>query len=165
MFKSNIKYSVSSKLRESYFSPVCRRKMRRYKESVSSSLPDSMSMSMSSSLSTSSKSLTKMTSQEEVKDESWGRCLWSSPKLRQNTLKLTNGQKESGTSSEWTKIRLSLEFIRKSKEVINSKKISDESQNAKTRRYGGSLTFIGQVYADTDADEDVFALELENIQI
>ena len=161
MFKSNMKYSVSSKLSESYFSPVCRRKMRRYKESVSSSLPDSMSMS--SSLSTSSKSLTKMTSQEEVKDESWGRCLWSSPKVRQNTLKLTNGQKESGTSSEWTKIRLSLEFIRKSKEVINSKKISDESQNAKTRRYGGSLTFLGQVYAD--ADEDVFALELENVQI
>ena len=85
-----------------------------------------------------------------------------SPKLRQKDLKLTNDQKEKGRSSEWTKIRHSLEFIRKSKEIINSKKISDEAQNVGTRKYG-SLTFLGQVYGD--ADEDVFALELENVQI
>jgi hypothetical protein len=58
----------------------------------------------------------------------------------------TQNQKLDGKSknSRWTKIRHSLEFIRKSKESHKFKKLE------RTR----SLTFLGQLYGDSFRDDD-----------
>ena len=63
--------------------------------------------------------------------------------------KQENRGKSNKKSSEWTKIRLSLEFIRKSKELIDSKKPVDNSRD-ETAGSLGSFAFLGQVYCDED---------------
>jgi hypothetical protein len=54
-------------------------------------------------------------------------------------------------NSKWTKIRHSLDFIRKSKESQKFKKLEIRS-----------LTFLGQLYGDSFRDDDVDTVEYGN---
>ena len=91
---------------------------------------------------------------EEVKEKLSTKFTWS-PQLKRKHIKQTKGKAESLRISGWTKIRHSLEFIRKSKELSNS--------NVKNVETGslGSLTFLGQVYNEDEACPP----ELENCMI
>ena len=91
---------------------------------------------------------------EEVKEKLSNKFAWS-PQLKRKHIEPTKGKEESLRISGWTKIRHSLDLIRKSKELINS-----NDQNAETGSLG-SLTFLGQVYNE----EEAFAPELENVII
>ena len=90
---------------------------------------------------------------EEVKEKLSAKFTWS-PQLKRKHIEPTKGKAESRRISGWTKIRHSLEFIRKSKEFTNSKKNTEKGNL-------GSLTFLGQVYNE----EEAFAPELENVII
>ena len=60
-------------------------------------------------------------------------------------------KQERGKNSEWTKLRHSLDFIRKSKELLKSNK----GEKLETT---GTLSFLGQVYCS----ENIFKLELDD---
>ena len=149
MLKSSNKCLDSPRMSQSKLSPVARRKMKKYKDSASSSLP----VSAFSRMSLSGRSLTRMTS-EEVKEKLSKKFTWS-PQLKRKQIKPTVGREESLRISGWTKLRHSLEFIRKSKELSNS-----NVQNAETGSLG-SLTFLGQVCNEDEACPP----ELENCMI
>ena len=103
-------------------------------------------------MSLSGRSLTRMTS-EEVKEKLSAKFTWS-PQLKRKHNKPQKDTKGSIRNSGWTKIRHSLEFIRKSKEFTNAKKNTEEGNL-------GSLTFLGQVYNE----EEAISLVLENVDI
>ena len=97
---------------------------------------------------------------ERGKSPSLKKHWWSSPQLwRKNRDTQDKKQRERRTSSQWTKIRHSLDFIRKSNEIQKYKKIHDDSQEDEKRKKSNSLTFLGQLYGDSFGDDGVFTLE------
>ena len=107
MFKQKAKKSVP------LLSPVCRRRIRRYKESVSRSLPSLSSLSLSSKEE-------RMTRDHQIGER---RKYWKSSaqlkcKTSEKPIWNRGGRR---TRSEWTKIRHSLDFIRKVKEITDYK--------------------------------------------
>lgn len=129
--------SAPQKVNKTFLSPVCRRRLKRCKESMSML-----------SLSQSSKSLDRIP-KEERQYPAWTRCWWSSPQLRTKGIDpRTVHQSGRRTSSEWTKIKHSLDFIRRSKEIIKQKKSCLNPKKYEETEHSRSLFFIGQVYPD-----------------
>ena len=118
--------------------------MRKYKETTSTSLPNYTSSTMTMS----SRSFTSMNSREgspKVKD------LTKWLHLSRTKLPLSSiNKQERGRNSQWTKLRHSLDFIRKSKELLETNK----SEKIETT---GTLTFLGQIYCL----DNTFKLELD----
>ena len=137
MLKSNTKPPFPAKVGESFLSPVSRRRILKYKESVSQKC-SGFSCSIPSTV-------------------YLGQHLAGKGKL-QSMKNYCDGkfktQKLDGkrTNSRWTKVRHSLDFIRKSKESQKFKKLE------RTR----SLTFLGQLYGDSFRDDDVDTVEYDN---
>ena len=115
--------------------------MKRFRETSTRSLPDTMSPTLEEKTEKVLRDVCDFSVDQQ--------CKIRGPKQE-------NKEKSDKKSSEWTKIRLSLEFIRKSKELIDSKKPLDNSRDELSRSFE-SFTFLGQVYADED-------LETEGIQ-
>ena len=139
MFKSIPRPFTSGpqKVNKAFLSPVCRRRLKRCKESMSML-----------SLSKSSKSLDRIPN-EERQSPARSRCWWSSPQLRtKGTIPRTVHQSGRRRSSEWTKIKHSLDFIRRSKEIIKQKKSCLNPKKYEETEHSRSLFFIGQVYPD-----------------
>ena len=116
--------SAPQKVNKTFLSPVCRRRLKRCKESMSML-----------SLSQSSKSLDRIP-KEERQYPAWTRCWWSSPQLRTKGI------------DPRTKIKHSLDFIRRSKEIIKQKKSCLNPKKYEETEHFRSLFFIGQVYPD-----------------
>jgi hypothetical protein len=111
----------------------------------------------------SSKSLDRMSSESEERRRSPARtrCWWSPPQLGTTNTDKRSRTKKLGvrrTSSEWTKIRHSLDFIRKSKLIIKQKKSCFVPEEDEETEHSKSLFFLGQVYADMGVEE----VELES---
>ena len=125
-------------------SDLGKNKMRKYKETSSTSLPNYTSSTMTMS----SRSFTSMNSREgspKVKD------LTKWLHLSRTKLPLSSiNKQERGRNSQWTKLRHSLDFIRKSKELLETNK----SEKIETTR---TLTFLGQIYCL----DNTFKLELD----
>ena len=105
-----------------------------------------------------------MASEERGKSSALVSHWWSSPQLgRKNADTLARQLVGRRKSSEWTKIRHSLDFIRRSKEIVKHKKTNDDHQEDEKSKKSKSLTFLGQVYRDSlGEEEEVFQLECEN---
>ena len=154
MFKSTRKASTPPRLSGSFLSPVCRRKMKRYKEAVSStfsSLSSECSFSNRSCRNLDSKTSESQT-ENKKKTPTWAKRWWSTPNLgksnEETQTRYLGGRRES---SEWTKIRHTLEFIRKSKEMLKDKKRYGKEEDRKTQ----SLIFLGQVYQESFGDAKI----------
>ena len=89
-------------------SPICRRRIRRYKESVSRSLPSLSSLSLSPKEE-------RMTSHPQTRERR--KCRRSSAQLESKTSEKSTWKLGRRTRSDWTKIRHSIDFIRKIKEI------------------------------------------------
>ena len=104
MFKQKARKSVP------FLSPICRRRIRRYKESVSRSLPSLSSLSLSPKEEI-------MTSHPQTRERR--KCRRSSAQLESKTSEKSTWKLGRRTRSNWTKIRHSIDFVRKIKEITD----------------------------------------------
>ena len=132
MFKLNKKPPIPAKVSESFFSPVFRRRILKYEESISQRV-SGFSSSIHSTMYL-GQHLAGKGKLPSIRNHCEG-------KFKTQTQKLFWKSK----NSRWTKIRHSLDFIRKWKESQKFKKLE------RTR----SLTFLGQLYGDSFMDDDV----------
>ena len=121
MFKQRAKKSVP------ILSPICRRRIRRYKESVSRSLPSLSSLSLSPKEEI-------MTSHPQTRERR--KCRRSSAQLESKTSEKSTWKLGRRTRSDWTKIRHSIDFVRKIKEITDHtehcSKTNKDSRDSKT---------------------------------
>merc|ERR1712002_889623 len=87
------------------------------------------------------KSLTNLT-EPSKKIPLW---TWSTPQLHRKT-NSKDRLHDRRKSSEWTKLRNSLEFISRSREALSVSKSVDDSEKEPTIKNYSSLTFLGQLY-------------------
>ena len=133
MFKSNNKPTNPSCL-----SPVCRRRILKYKESFSKSFPG---FSPNNPL---------LKSPQCGRNMATGRHWLPSPQLMRKSYKsYTQKMRRGRPNSQWTKIRHSLDFIRKSKQMQKCKKYSQDEEILKRSK---SLQFLGKLYGDRFMD-------------
>ena len=95
-----------------------------------------------------SKSLTSLlNSPAQTKKSPKSNWNWSTPQLNRKAFFESNIY-ERRKSSEWTKLRNTLEFIKKSRETLNlpDEEIDENSEKGIQSRNNTSLTFLGQLY-------------------
>ena len=87
---------------------------------------------------------------------------WSTPQLCRKTYSKERIY-ERRKSSEWTKIRNTLEFIQRSRETASVSHIDEDFEKDQLIRHFTSLTFLGQLYdveiesdQQNQTDDDIF---------
>ena len=152
MFKGE---NISSTIREDFQIKFLKRKQVKISKKTTKSCSKYPNEKPLSSMSC--KSLTNLLepsvtaeSNSKINGSKWN---WSTPQLNRKAYseeKMYDRRK----SSEWTKLRNTLEFIQKSRENMNSSHIDERSEKEPHVQHYTSLTFLGQLYnVEIETDE------------